>query len=93
MYEIIHWLSTHHAMEILLALGIVLVLVDYFFRTDVPAHFGYFCFACAFYFALGSRFTPLTGLFVALGGWILLEVFHRMLFSKFLTNAPGTERA
>lgn len=92
MYEIIHWLSTHHAMEILIALGVGLVLIDYFFRTDVPAHFGYFCFAAAFYFALGGRFTPVTGLFVAIGVWVLLEVMHFVLFSKFLTNAPGKER-
>ena len=50
MYEAIHWLSRHHALEILIALGFVLVLVDYFFRTDVPAHFGYLCFSPALFF-------------------------------------------
>jgi len=93
MYEIIHWLSKHHAMEILMVLGVVLVLIDYYFRTDVPAHFGYLCFALSFYFALGGRFTPITGLFVALGVWVLLELLHCLFFSKFLTNAPGKERS
>ncbi len=90
MYEAIQWLSAHHAFEILLALGVVLLLVDYFFRTDVPAHFGYLCFAGALFFALPLTVT--SSLIAGIGAFALLEILHRVCFSRFLTNAPGTER-
>lgn len=90
MYDLLHWLSTHRAMEILVALGFVLVLIDYQFRTDVPAHFGYLCFAGAFFFAL--NLPPAIGLLAAVGMFVLLEVLHRFWFARFLTNAPGKER-
>ena len=93
MYELIHWLSKHYAMEILIALGVVLVLIDYYFRTDVPAHFGYVCFSGAFFFALGGGFSLAMSLILALLCWGLLELLHFFVFSRFLTNAPGKERA
>ena len=92
MYEVIHALSSHHAMEILIALGFVLVLVDYYFRTDVPAHFGYFCFAGAFFFALGGAVSLAASAWLAVGCWLLLELLHRFVFSRFLPTAPGKER-
>ncbi len=71
----------------------VLILIDYFFPTDVPAHFGYVCLALAVSFvAYLNAFPILTCLFSAVGFWILLAYLHRSLFRHFLTNAPGTER-
>lgn len=60
VFELIDGLQAYYAAEILLGLGVLLILVDYFFPTDAPAHFGYFCIALATFFiayrALGLRF-------------------------------------
>ena len=44
------FLQNHHAVETLVVLGGLLVLVDYYFPTDWPAHVGYVCIAAAFFF-------------------------------------------
>lgn len=90
MYEAIDWLSRHHAMEICLVLGVVLILIDYFFRTDVPAHFGYLSFAIGLFFAL--NLPTITSMIVAVVAFAVLELLHFTVFARFLTNAPGTER-
>ena len=90
MYELIEWLSVNHAMPVLLALGVLLVSIDYFFRTDVPAHFGYLSFAMASFFAI--RAPILQSIFFAMSVLVVLEALHWFVFCRFLHNAPGKER-
>ena len=91
MDDVLITLVDWHAMEILFVLAIVLILIDYFFPVDYPAYLGYFCFAAGMFFAV--PFGVVTSLLVALGIWILLLVLHRVLFTRFLTNAPGAQRS
>ena len=88
-------LQSYHAFEILLTLAGVLILIDYFFPTDWPAHLGYLCAGAATFFGM-FRTGPnvlwdlpkAAGLGVAV--WIVLEILHQLVFRHFLTNAPGT---
>ena len=91
MNDVLITLVDWRAMEILFVLAVVLVLVDYFFPVDYPAYFGYFCFAAGMFFVV--PFGVVTSLLVALGIWIVLLVLHRVLFTRFLTNAPGAQRS
>lgn len=89
LYEIIGILAEYHAGLILLALGIVLILVDYFARTDVPAHFGYFCFGAAMFFAFDGSL--LTCALIALGAWVGFEILHAIFLRRYLANAEPAE--
>ena len=90
MNDVLLTLVNWHAMEILFVLAVVLILVDYFFPVDYPAYIGYLCFAAGMFFAV--PFTVLPSLLIAFGIWILLLILHRLLFTRFLTNAPRAQR-
>ncbi len=82
MYDFVQTLNEFHAMPILLACGAVLLVIDYFFETDIPCQFGYFCFAAALFLALPLSMALSLG--VALGCWILLVILHIAWFHKWL---------
>ena len=89
MYELIETLQDYHIAEALIGLSVLLVLIDYFFPTDVPAHFGYFCFGAGMFFLVPLGLSASAA--VGVGIWLLLALLHQLLFRRFLTNAPGTE--
>lgn len=97
VFEILSRLQGIYIFEILLVAAGVLILIDYSFPTDVPAHIGYFCIAAAVFFRIsGSFFFPtanqfFTNLGIALAVWVGLGILHRLLFRRFLENARGTE--
>ena len=89
VFELIDGLQAYYAAEILLGLGVLLILVDYFFPTDAPAHFGYFCIALAtFFIAYRASWAPVWCVAVFVAAWILLGLLHRFFFRNFLENAP-----
>ena len=85
MTEFLLWLSNWPAMEILFVAGIALILIDYFFPVDLPAYFGYLCFAGGVFFALPLSAIP--SLVIAVVAWLVLLFLHKIWFSKYLTNA------
>ena len=95
--EILRMLQGMYVFEILLVTAGILILVDYLFPTDVPAHFGYFCLAAAVFFGVSRSFffPSMNRFFVNLGiafaVWIALGVLHRLIFRHFLENATGAE--
>ena len=91
MTEILTKLDQWHAMEIFFVASIVLILVDYFFKVDYPAYFGYLCCAAGLFLAVPFEL-PLRAL-VGIGTWILLLVLHRVWFTHFLTNAHDVGEA
>ena len=88
------WLLTMadwHVMEILFALSVVLILVDYYFPVDLAAYLGYLCFAGGMFLALPLPVVPSALCGVAI--FVVALLLHWFWFSKYLTNAPGAERA
>jgi membrane protein implicated in regulation of membrane protease activity len=91
IFEIIDLLRQFHVPEALAIVGALLVLIDYFFPTDWPAHLGYVLFAASLFFvAYMYGLAPLWSLVASLVSWILLEFMHRLFFRELLENAPGT---
>ena len=91
IYDVIDQLLRFRVVEILIALSAVLILIDYFFPTDVPAHLGDFCFAVAIFLVATLKPFPLRDcLMMALVVWISLAVLHQSWFRRYLENAPGT---
>ena len=89
IYEVIDRLQALHAAECLLGAAVVLLLIDYFFPTDIPAQFGYACLAgAAFFIAYQASWSPLTCLITFVACWVLLGILHRLIFFRFLSNAP-----
>ncbi len=88
LHDIIGTMAAYYAGPIFLGLGIVLILIDYLAPTDVPAHFAYFCFGAAMFFAVPG--TILVSALVALGSWAAFEVLHRLFLHRFL--AVSTSR-
>ena len=88
MYEFIGTLQSYHIAEVLIGLSVLLILVDYYFPTDVPAHFGYFLFSVGMFFVV--PWGVAASLTVAVVLWLLLAVLHQLWFTRFLTNAPST---
>lgn len=80
--ELLLKLNDMHAPAILAILGGLLILADYYFDTDVPAHIGYVSFGlCAFLLGPASfRESFLVGLLV----WSLLLNVHFMLLREIL---------
>ena len=95
MIETLANLQSNFAAEALVAIAAILILIDYFFPTDWPAHLGYVGLAvAAFFFVWGGGLAPWAlqpSIALAIGVWVGLAVLHRLLFSRFLTNAPGRE--
>ena len=79
-----------NAFYICLGLAIILVLVDYLFPVDWPAYFGYLMFGAASFFAVTDNITH--SLLWGLGVFVGLLIAHKLLFSRFLTNAPHLEK-
>ena len=80
--------NEYHAPAVLAVLGGLLILADYYFDTDVPAHFGYVCFAIAA-FLMGPalmRESILVGLLV----WSLLLNVHFMYLREVLASEPDS---
>ena len=96
-YHVFEWidaLQAMHATEVLCAAAVVLLLIDYFFATDGPAQFGYFCLAAAtFFIAYRASWSPLGCLLVFVACWVLLAILHRLVFYRFLSNAPPPPHA
>ncbi len=94
--ELLANLQSYHACELLIAFAALLILVDYFFPTDWPAHLGYVCVALSVFFGMwqtspGATWSLVPSLLLAGGVWIGLAVLHRVCFRRFLENAPGAE--
>ena len=90
VFEMIDWLQANHILEILLAAGVLFILVDYFFPTDLPAHFGYLSLALGtFFIAYRASIAPVWCIVICLVSWAILGILHRLVFFKFLSNAPG----
>jgi hypothetical protein len=93
VYDFVDQCIRFHVTEILFGLAALLILIDYYFPTDVPAHFGYVCLSLAVFFvAYLNAFPLLVCLLSGIGFWVLLAYLHQTLFRHVLTNAPGTER-
>ena len=97
VFSFLQMLQSMYIFEILLIAAGLLILADYLFPTDAPAHLGYLCIALAVFFRVsGSFFFPsLNQLFInvgiAIATWIGLGILHRLVLRRFLENAPGTE--
>ena len=88
-------LQSAHAAEGLLVFAALLVLVDYFFPTDWPAHVAYVAAAAASFFwvwtsAPGAFWGLVASGILAFAVWLALAIAHRLFFVRFLENAPGT---
>ncbi len=86
-------LQSYHVSEILFAVAGILILIDYFFPTDWPAHLGYVCVGAALFFTIygtGPAFAwdlP-KSLALGAGATIVLELLHQTVFGRYLKNAP-----
>ncbi len=94
MMQFLSTLQSYHAGECLLVLAAVLIVVDYFFPTDWPAHFGYLAIAGAsFFFSWSSApaafWNAISAGALAVGIWLALAVLHRLWFHHWLSNADG----
>jgi hypothetical protein len=87
--EWINTLQTNRIVEILIILAGVLIVVDYFFPVDLPAHLGYVCLGLAAFFGFPTDLTwsIIFGMLV----WFFLATGHRFWWGEFLENAPGSE--
>ena len=74
---------------LLIVVGGLLILADYYFDTDVPAHFGYGCFAIAAFLITNTSFREsyLIGLLV----WSMLMNLHFMFLRELLERDFGEE--
>ena len=91
MFEFIETLQSFHIAEVLISISVLMIFIDYYFPTDVPAHFGYFCCAAGMFFVVPLG--VLASAAMGLGIWIFLAILHRFWFKRFLTNAPGTQKS
>lgn len=91
MSDLLARLADWHAMEILFVLGVVLVLIDYWFPVDYPAFIGYLCFAGGMLWAVPLG--PWGSVLAAVGLFVVLLVLHRVWFHRFLTNATDRKDA
>lgn len=93
MTEFIGLSHDYFVPQILAGLAIVLIVIDYWFPTDIPCQFGYFLFAVAFFL-----WVPLSvglSLVVALLVWGGLALLHHLVLYRYLANAvsPAEDRA
>ena len=92
MDDLLLTLNSYHAPVVLAIVGGLLILADYYFDTDVPAHFAYACFGLAAFLMGPTAFREsfLIGLLV----WSMLLNFHFMFLRKMLerdlTESPQT---
>ena len=82
MNDLLVTLNTYHAPMLLAIVGGLLILADYYYDTDVPAHFGYGCIAFAAFLMGPGMFREsfLIGLLV----WSMLLNLHFMFLREIL---------
>ena len=85
-------LNSYHAPAVLAVLGGLLLLADYFFDTDVPAHFGYACFGFAAFLMGPATFRE--SLLIGVLVWSMLLNLHfmflREVLERDLAESPQT---
>lgn len=84
------WLQEHQVHWYLAAVAAVLILVDYYFITDIAAHLAYLASGIAVFFWIPQ--SMLVSLLVGLATWLGLEVLHHTVFYRFLHNVPDPSR-
>lgn len=88
--ELLLTLDAYNAPLILAIVGGLLILADYYFDTDVPAHFGYACFGLAA-FIMGPA-TLRESLLIGVLVWSMLLNLHFM-FLRAILERDVTEPA
>lgn len=92
LLELIDTLQSNHIVEILIVLAGVLIVIDYFFPVDLPAHLGYICLGLATFFAFPTTLT--WSFIVGLLTWFFFATGHRFWWGEFLENtSPGDATA
>lgn len=92
MTDFLLTLRNYYIVEILFIAAVLLILIDYFFPVDFAAYIGYFCFAAGIFFV--APFGMAFSLVLGVATFAILLLLHRVLFSRYLTNAtdrPGAE--
>lgn len=89
MQEFILIMGQPMILTALFITSITLVLLDYLLPVDWLAYLGYIVFAV--FIGLTMPAQAATSILVAIGVGVLLLVAHKLLFSKYLTNAPRLE--
>ena len=89
IHDVLGRLADYPMVETLLGLAVLLVLIDYFFPTDFPAHLGYFCFAAAVFFMM--PLPVMASLLIALAVWATMAVLHHTWWGKYLDNVPDSD--
>ena len=87
--ELLTTLQDNHIVEILIVLAGILIVIDYFFPVDTPAHIGYVCLGLAAFFAfpVGLVWSIIVGLLT----WFFLATGHRFWWGDWLENAPSAD--
>ena len=92
MDDLLLTLNSYHAPPVLAIMGGLLLLADYYFDTDVPAHFGYVCFGLTAFLMGPTAFRE--SVLIGLLAWSMLLNFHfmflRKLLERELSEAPQT---
>ncbi len=84
--ELLITLNDYYAPAILAIVGGLLILADYYFDTDVPAHFGYACFAFAAFLMGPATFRE--SLLIGMLVWSMLLNLHFMFLRALLERDP-----
>ena len=71
--------------------AIGLVLIDYLFPVDWPAYFGYALFGI--FVGATVPLSAMMSLVAMVAVFCLMLVLHKLIFSRYLTNAPKHELA
>ena len=86
MEEILLTLNEPVVLWSILAAAILAVVIDYLFPVDWLAYFGYALFAV--FIGATVPLAPLVSFATMLAVFGAMLVLHKLLFAKFLTNAP-----
>jgi|GEM_PF-4154070 len=71
--------------------GVLCILADWLFDTDIPAHFGYLCFGIMGFLICPSNFRE--SLLIGLLVWSLLLNMHFMFLREILERDPDEDLA
>ncbi len=83
-------LQDNHVHWYLLVVGVVLILIDYYFRTDLPAYLAYFVFGIVVFFMVS--FTPAMSAVAGVATWLGLNILHWTWFGKYLHTIHDVRR-
>lgn len=86
--EILQTVNNPTVIAGLFAAATILILIDFYFPVDWPAHIGYAAFGAGVFLVL--HLSVVQCAVAGVGAFVLLEIMHYVLFSRYLTNAPGT---